>query len=219
MFPVLQHLACNEPLLPNLKTLRLLPTAADFIPFILFFVSPRTTHIDIGLDAFNPPKALFASMIAILSILCPRLQHIGLHQLPRDPMITAAVSEFLLATDQNTLRSLCVDSPLTEEAREVISKLPDLRRLTVVTEKDASLPSLVLPSLTHLVIKGDHDGGSLQMFHGAALKKLKSVSFFVSEQIGDFLGAFGRAALALSAQNTLSEFCLYTAPPHRDLLR
>ncbi|KAF9643098.1 hypothetical protein BDM02DRAFT_1744661 [Thelephora ganbajun] len=210
MFLVLQRLAFSEPLLPNLKTFRLWSIIAEFVPLILLFVSPRTTSIDIGFDTFNLPKPLFASTIAILPTRCPSLQHIGL-QLPRDPMVTATVSEFLLTTNRNTLRSFYADSPLTKEAREVISKLPDLRRLMVVTEKDTSLPSLVLPSLTHLVIKGDHDGGLLQMFHGATLKKLESVSFFVSEQIGDLLGAFGRVALALSVQNTLSEFCLYTA--------
>ena len=53
-------------------------------------------------------------------------------------MITAAVSNMLLSCNLNALRSICVDSPLTEEAHEVIFKLPDLRELWMVIEAEAS---------------------------------------------------------------------------------
>ena len=49
-------------------------------------------------------------------------------------MITVAVSELLLAVNRDTLRHFRVDSPLTEEAREVIHKLPNLCGLTVITK-------------------------------------------------------------------------------------
>jgi hypothetical protein len=129
-------------------------------------------------------------------------------------MITAAVSELVLTTNRDALRYFHVDSPLTEEAHEVIYKLPDLRRLTVVIERGTSLPSAVLPNLTDLHIKYDHDSDWLQMFHGATLAKLESVKFFSeSEQIGDPLEAFERVALAASVQNTLSAFEFYASRP------
>ena len=99
---------------------------------------------------------------------------------------------------------------MTEEAREVIFKLPNLRELSMVIERGASLPSAVLPDLTHLTIMCGHGYDWLRMFQGATVEKLESVIFHSqSEQIGDFLGAFKRAALAASAQNTLSEFHVY----------
>ena len=217
VFSILQHFSSNEPLLPNLKTLELLSITAEFVPFILSFVSPGTTHIDIVFSIHNISKALVASVITIFSARCPNLQRISLHTLPRDPMITNAVSELLLTTNRNTLRTFNVDSPLTEEARGVAHRLPDLRCLTVVAERGTSLPSLMLPSLTKLIIKHDYDHdwlGWLEMFHGATLEKLESVRFdSKSEQIGDFLGAFERAALAASVRNTLSDFALYTQCP------
>ena len=74
------------------------------------------------------------------------------------------------------------------------------------------LPSLVLPSLTNLTVGYDHDDDCLEMFHGATLGKLESIEFISgSKQIGDFLGTFERAALAASAQNTLSSFHLSTS--------
>jgi hypothetical protein len=105
-----------------------------------------------------------------------------------------------------------VDSPLTEEAREVVYKLPDLRELSVVIEKDTSLPSLVLPNLTSLTITYDHGSDWPGMFRGAALENLEAVMFFPeSEQIGDLLEAFETVSLAVSAQDTLSQFYLYTS--------
>jgi len=212
---VLQHSSFNEPLLPNLKTFELLSTTAEFAPFIPLFVSPRTTHIDITFTTRDLSKALVASTINTFSALCPSLQHIGLHSLPRDPMIIKAVSELLLTINRATLRSFDVDSPLTVEAREVVHKLPDLCKLTVVTEKGTSLRSLILPSLTKLVIvQRGHDRDPLdwsEMFYGATLGKLETIDFdFEPKKINDLLGAFERAALAASVQNTLSEFALNT---------
>ena len=156
-FLVLQRFSFDEPLLPNLKTLELLSITADFAPFIPLFVSAGITHISILFPTHGLSKASVASVITIFSARCRNLQYIGLLRLPRDPMITDAVSELLLTTNRNTLRILNVDSPLTEEAREVVHKLPNLRCLTAVTERGISLPSLTLPSLTKLIVRHDHD--------------------------------------------------------------
>jgi hypothetical protein len=129
-------------------------------------------------------------------------------------MITNAVSELLLTTNRNTLQAFDVDSPLTEEAREVVHRLPGLRWLTVVAERGTSFPSLMLPSLTKLIIKNDHDydwSNLLEIFYGATLGKLETVSFVSeSERIKDFLGTFERAALTASVQKTLSNLSLNT---------
>jgi len=208
---VLQFRAFSEPLLPNLKTLELWSTTGDVIPFAPLFLSPITTVIDIGFNGSSLPKAVVASMVTTFPTLCPNLEQICLHSLPSDPVITAGVSGMLLATNRNTLRRFDVDSPLTEEGREAIFKLRDLRELSVVVERDTSLPSAVLPNLTHLKVTCDDGYDWLRMFHGATLGKLESVTFiFRSEQIGDFLGKFERVALAASVQNTLSRFTLHT---------
>ena len=217
---VLQLCTAKKPLFPNLKTLELCQVTGDFIPFIPLFLSPRTTTIDIMFDESDLPKAAVASMIAALPTLCPDLQGIHLQELPRDPMITAAVSEMLLATNQNTLRSVDVDSSLTQEAREMIFKLPNLNELVMTTERETSLPSVVLPNLTNLTIQCGEDSDWLQIFHGATFEKLERVTFSSkSEPIGDFLEAFERVALAASAQNTLSAFLLYVSRPWRPKYR
>ena len=149
-------------------------------------------------------------MVTTVPTLCPNLQALSLYSLPRDPMITAAISEMLLVTNRNTLQQFRVDSPLIEEASEVICKLPNLRSLSVVIEKGTSLPSASLPNLTNLTTKCDDEGDWPQLFHGAALGKLESVTFSPrSKQIGDFLGTFERVALSSSVQNALSRFKLY----------
>jgi hypothetical protein len=56
----------------------------------------------------------------------------------------------LLVTNRNTLQQLWVNSPLTEEASEVIYKLPNLRSLSVIIDRGTSLPSASLPNLTNL---------------------------------------------------------------------
>jgi len=212
VFLVLHRFTPSKLLLPNLKIIQFSPIATWFIPSILLLASPGTADIIIEFAGSSLPNALVASTIATLPTRCPTLQQIRLHSLPRVPMVTAAVSELLLTTNRNTLRSFHVDSPLTEEAREVISELPDLCTLMMVIERNAPLPSLVLPNLRELVVGYDHDGDLLRMFHGATLEKLESVTFSPqSEEIGDFLGAFERVALAASIQNTLSTFHLYTS--------
>ena len=49
--------------------------------------------------------------------------------LPRDPMITTVVYELVLNTRQNSLLCFNVDSPSTEETREVIYEHSNLRTL------------------------------------------------------------------------------------------
>lgn len=100
-----------------------------------------------------------------------------------------------------------MDSPLTAEAREVVCRPPDLRELLVVIEGSTPLPTLVLPNLTKMEIKYDHDSNWLQGFHGAALGKLASITFYSDyEPIGDFLEAFERVALTTSIPATLLTF-------------
>jgi len=213
MYSVLQLCAINEPLLPNLKTLDLCPVTGEFISCIPFLLSPRTTAISIMFIENDVPTATFASVATALPTLCPNLEELGLHYLPDDPITVAAVSEMLLAANRNTLKSVMVDCPLAVEAREVIYKLSSLYGLMVVIERDTLLPPIVLPNLTKLDIKGNYGGEQLRKFHGAVLGKLESITFSPeseSERLGDFLEAFERIALATSAQNTLSEFCLYT---------
>ena len=196
----------DEPLLPNLETLHLWGVDQPFNQFIPFFLSLRVTSISLAFDS-DCPKAMVASMVSSLPTLCPHIQKIYLGSLPTDPTITAAVSGIVLAANLNTLQEFHVDSPLTEEASEVVYELPSLRNLSVVIGGEASLPSASLPNLTELLIRCDDEGGWPRLFHGATLGKLKSVKFCArSEEIGDFLGAFERAALSSSVQNTLSEF-------------
>ena len=71
---------------------------------------------------------------------------------------------------------------------------------------------MVLPNLTNLFIKYNFDSDWLQMFRGVALENLESFTIrSESEQIGDFLKAFERVALAASTQNTLSKFSFLTS--------
>jgi len=208
---VMQLCTISEPLLPNLKDLCLQGIGGWFIPFIPLFLSPRTTSIVLSFGS-GLPGAMVASIVASLPTLCPGLETITLYTLSRNPMVTAAVSRMLLATHRNALQQLRVDCPLTEEASEMLYKLPNLRSLSVVIERGASLPSASLPNLTHLEIVCDNEDGWPQLFHRATFGKLESVAFYPqSEQLGDFLGTFERAALSSSVQNTLSTFCLDTS--------
>jgi len=208
---VMQFCTINDPLFPNLKSPSLWGIRERFIPLIPLFLSPRITSIDLRFES-DPPKAMVASMVTILPTLCPDLQVITLCSLPRDPMITVAVSEMLLDINQSTLQRFIVGSPLTEEANGVIYKLPNLSFLSVVIEKETSLPSASLPNLGRLVVTCENEGDWPQLFHGAMLGRLESVVFYPrSEQIGDFLGAFKRAALSSSVQNTLLEIELSTS--------
>jgi len=129
-------------------------------------------------------------------------------------MITAAVSEMVLATNRNILQKFHPGSPLTEEASEVVHKLPNLRVLSVIIEKETSLSSASLPNLTELEITCDSGDVWSQLFHGATFGKLESVTFhYFQEIIGDFLGTFERVALSSSLHNTLSKLSLFTKLP------
>ena len=210
---VIQLFVINETLFPDLRGLCLWGIEGMFIPFVPLFLSPRTTSVTLRFEP-NLPKATVASVVITLPTLCPNLQAIILGALPSDPTIAAAVSRMLLTTNRNALREFDIGFPLTEEASEVLYELPNLRSLSVAIERETPLPPASLPNLTELIITCDNEDGWPQLFHGATLGKLEDITFFLrSERIGDFLGAFERAALSSSVQNTLSKFYISTWRP------
>ena len=223
-FSVLQSRGLSEPLLPNLQTLRLCLSCAtqEFILSIPLFLSTRITTIHI--EPFGRNEALRASsMVATFPTLCPNLSVIRLPELPREPLTTAAVSELVLATNKRSLRYFDVDSPLTEEAREVIYKHPHLCTLMTVVDTPAALPTMVLPNLARLAINYWNGHGWLQGFRGASLGKLTWLSIVSeSDPMDSFLGAFETVALTTSIPETLSTFKFYTScswrPNYRSLL-
>ena len=189
----------NEPLLPNLTTLQLRDIGTLLVQFIPLFLSPRITSISFEFSWSRPPESMIASVITILPMSCPNLQHINIQVLSRDPMIAAAVSRMTIDIDQNALLTLHVDAPLTEEASEVVSKSQNIRSLSVVIGGGTSIPSASLPNLTRLEIKCDDGSDGLQLLRGTTFGKLESVCFDIeSELIGDFLEAFKEAALSSS---------------------
>ena len=101
---VLQLRAVNDPWLPRLETLDCKEVTEAFSPFIPLFLSPKTTVIRVGF-AKDTPTVLVASTIARLSTLCPDLESITLDSLPRDPVITEAASEMLLARNPDSLQA------------------------------------------------------------------------------------------------------------------
>ena len=210
----MQPYTFNEPLLPNLKTLDLWGIKESFVPFIPSFLSPRIASISLGFDVPWVPKSVIAPVIANLPTLCPNLRDISLPALPRAPVITAAVSDMVSSTNRNALRDFHVDSPLTEEAIEIIYKSQNLRRLTVVIEKGTPIPSASLPNLTHLQTECEDGDDELQLLHRATFGKLESVYFNIgSKPIDDFLETFKAAALSSSIQDTLLEFGFITDWP------
>ena len=219
---VLQLRAANEPLLPRLDIFTCQSATEAFIPFIPSFLSRKTTRIRIEF-AESPPTVMIASMITRLSILCPDLEGITLDCLPRDPVITEAVSELLLSCDGEYLQLFCVDSPLTDAAGEVVFQLPKLSLLWVVIEGHTQIPPVALPKLVVIDLEYDDHLDWLQGFRGAILGGLEHVHFTSqSEQIGDFLGKFTSVALTTSALATLSVFDFTTSrswdPNYRSLL-
>ena len=89
----------------------------------------------------------------------------------------------------------------------MLNKPHNLRSLLVVIEREASLPPVLLLDLIKLTITCDNEDDWPRLFHEATFGKSESVTFYPrSKQIGDFLGAFERAALSSSLQNMLSKF-------------
>jgi len=220
MFSVLQLCAINEPLFPKLKTLLLWRVDVETIPFIPLFLSRRAISINLGNFAPGLPEAMIASMITTLQTQCPNLLEIILFSLPEDPMVVAAVSGTVIANNQNTLRCVRVDCPLTQEAREVICNLPNLCDLSVVIGSDTSLPSFVLPSLTDLNVRYFDGSDWLEGFRGATLGKLASITITAdSRSIGGFLEVFESVALTTSVSATLSTFRLYVLQSWRQNYR
>jgi hypothetical protein len=219
----LQLRTANEPLLPRLKTFECLKPDADFIPFIPLFLSPESFMIKIEFAA-GSPIMIVAPTISRLSILYPDLRRIALISLPRDPVITEAVSEMLLGCNRDTLQYFQVESPLTEEAREVLYQLPKLNTLWAIIRGPTLLPQVTLPNLAVIDLEYDDHLDWLEGFRGAVLEKLDLALFrSESKQIGDFLGAFEDVALTTSASVTLATFKFLTSqswnPNYRSLLR
>jgi len=155
-----------------------------------------------------------ATTIRRLSTLCLNLEWITLEDLPRDPIITEAVSEMLLSCNRDTLEEFFVDSPLTEEAQEVACRLPELSHLWTVIQGPTLLPTLALPNLTVMDIEYDGDLNWLEGFRGATLGELESIVFHTeTNDIGNFLEGFESVALTTPIKNTLSVFKFCTSRP------
>jgi len=218
----LQLRITGEPFLPRLKTFECEEATEAFIPFIPLFLSRKTLWIKIGF-AEDSSTVMVASMIARLSTLCPDLESITLNDLPRDPAVTEAVSEMLIACNQDTLRWFCVDSPLTEEAQEVVFQLPKLSELWTVVQGRTLLPPVTLPNLTLIDLEYEDHLDWLQGFRVMALGKLEEVLFSSqSERTEDLLGAFESAVQTTSIPATLLTFRFTSScswrPEYRSLL-
>ena len=210
---VLQLRTVNDPWLPRLRIFVLKGATEAFTPVIPLFLSAQTTVIHI-IFAKGLPTTVVVSTISWLPKLCPNLEYIGLEKLPRHPVITEAVSEMLLAYNRDTLREFRVDSPLTEEAREIVYRLPKLMVLWMVIQGPTLLPTVILPNLTAIRVECNDDLNWLQGFRGATLEKLEFIVFHTERNdIGDFLEAFERVALTTSIKNTLSGFRFHTSRP------
>ena len=219
---VLQLRTLNEPLLPNLKSLEFKEAAADIIPFIPLFLSPRATDIEVRFDS-DPPAVMAASMVINLPRLCPHAQKILFQPLPRDPTVTNAASEMLLTCNLDALRFFYVDSTLTKEATQVVCQLPKLCGLWMVITESTSLPEVSLLNLTELDIEYHRGHDWLRRLHGMSFSKLTEVTFHAEcQQVGAFLEAFEDFAIATSASAVLAGFEFYTScpwnPNYRSLL-
>ena len=202
----------NEPLLPRLGTFKCKAVSQAFVPFIPLFLSSRTSVISIGFAGV--PAVMVASTIARLSTLCPDIQSLFLFPIPNGQVIAEAASELLLACNRDTLQFFLVDSPLTEDARGILYKLPKLRQLRTTIQGPTLLPRVALPDLKVIWVQWDSSCDWLQGFRGATVGRLQVVIFrpiSESAQIGDFLEEFQSVALATSSQDTLSIFCFYTS--------
>jgi len=206
---VLQLRTVNSPWFSGLRAFQCKGSARAFIPFIPFipsFLSPKTTDISIGFAEASPTVAV-ATLISKVPTICPNLVSAVLYSLPKDPVITEVVSEMVLACNRDTLQVFRVDSPLTEEALEVVYQLLRLSNLRAIIQGPTSLPTVTLPNLTSIDVEYDNGLNWLQGFRGATLKRLESVIFRTeANDIGDFLGAFESVALTTSIKDTLSQF-------------
>ena len=206
----LQFRTANELFLPRLKRFECNETTEASIPFIPFFLSPKTTYINIAFGSYSS-AVMDASVIGRLSTLCPELEYIMLRDMERDPVITDAVSEMLLACNRETLKHFFVDSPLTEEAREALFQFPKLSELWLIIHENARLPPVSFPNLTMIDVEFGDSPDCLQWFRGVTLEKLEEVYIrSESDRIGDFIEGFERSALSISAQNTLKLFMICT---------
>ena len=204
----LQFRTGDEPLLPRLEAFTCTNATGDFTPFIPLFLSPNTMDIHI-LFTPNFPTVIAALTIARFPTLCPRIRYLLLKSLPRDPAMTEAVSEMLLACNRDTLRTLSVTCPLTEEACRFMYTLPNLRHLVTVVKGPTPLPPVALPDLEAICVEWDSGRDWLQGLRGATIGKLEAAIFIPmsgSAQIGGFLEEFQSVALSTSTQHTLSEF-------------
>jgi hypothetical protein len=131
VFSTLQLRTGNDPLLPRLDGFECDDTTEAFAPLIPIFLPPKVVVINIRFAA-NVPVVTIASIIVRLPILCTEVRSLYIWSLPRNAVITEAVSEMVLACNPKTLRAFLVFSPLTEEARKVLHQLPNLRHLGTV---------------------------------------------------------------------------------------
>ena len=211
----------NDPFLPRLCSCQCTEVTEQFIPFIPLLLSQQIENISVTF-ARTSPIVMVASTISRFPTWSPNIQRLYLTHLPRNPLITEAVSEMVLACNRDTLRVFVVTSSLTEEARRVLYTLPKLRLLSAVLRGPTSLPPVVLPDLAGVSVAYDHGSDWLQLFLGGTFGKLGTVTFFPSgsAQIDGFLEKFQSAAV--SFQDTLSEFRFRTlqswSPSYSSLL-
>lgn len=202
----------DEPLFPGLTSLVCLHAAGDFIQFIPLFLPPGMKEIEIKF-APNAPILTTALIITKILTLCPHLASLVLNSLPRNPVITKAASEMLLACNRDTLQRIFVDSPLTGDAHEIIYRLPKLRSLLAIIEGSTLLPQAELPNLGSISIQWDSGYEWLQGFRGATIGSLETATFRPvagSAQIQGFLEEFQSVVLT-TARDTLSGFSLCTS--------
>jgi len=141
----------SEPFFPRLKTFQFEEATETLIPFIPLFPSPQTTEI--AIDFTEDSVVAVASLISEFPILYPDQAFITLDGLPRDSVIIDVVSEMLHACNRDSLEVFHMDTPLTEEAREVLYQLPRLTELWVVIEGATSLSVVTLPNLITIEVE------------------------------------------------------------------
>ena len=212
VLPALQLGTGGEPLFPRLEGFGCVKAPGDFVPFASLFLSPKTVDICFRFVP-NASTLTVALTIARLPALCPHIVSLVLNPLPRNSAIAEVVSEMLLECNPNTLQLLSVDSPLTEDARGIVYRLPRLYSLSALIQGPMSLPPVELPNLETICLEWDSGFDWLEGFRGATIRKLESITFRPTRftEIHGFLEEFRSVALTISAQETLSEFSFYTS--------